>query len=115
MNNKNEENEMNTSKSNSNIFSQLTYKELIFFKEEIYKSLREFEKKIEEKLLKSIQEFDKRIINNENNYQKYEKKFNYYVTKDEIEEKKLDIKDQFNKKFQNYNEHITSTNILSYL
>ena len=111
MNNKNEENEMNTSKSNSNIFSQLTYKELIFFKEEIYKSLREFEKKIEEKLLKSIQEFDKRIINNENNYQKYEKKFNYYVTKDEIEEKKLDIKDQFNKKFQNFNEHITSTNI----
>ena len=45
MNNQNEENEKNNAKSHSNIFSQFSYKELIFFKEEIYKSLREFEKK----------------------------------------------------------------------
>ena len=111
MNNQNEENEKNNSKSHSNIFSQFSYKELIFFKEEIYKSLREFEKKIEEKLLKQINEFNERIINSENNYQKYEKKFNYYATKDEVNEKKLDIYNEINKKFQNFSEHMTSTNI----
>ena len=111
MNNQNEENENNNSKSNSNLFSQLSYKELIFFKEEIYKSLKEFEKKIEEKLIKSIKDFDERMINNEKIYQKYEKKFNYYATKDEVDEKKLDLKNQIYKKFQDVSEHMTSANI----
>ena len=48
---------MNTSKSNSNIFSQLSYKELIFFKEEIYKSLKEFEKKDRRKIIKVNKRF----------------------------------------------------------
>ena len=72
MNNENEEIEeieeySKTPEKRKKSFSQISYKELIFFKEEIYKTIKEFEKKINNETNISLNDFEKRIIEGEKN------------------------------------------------
>ena len=116
MNNENEEIEeieeySKTHEKRKKSFSQISYKELIFFKEEIYKTIKEFEKKIKNETNISLNDFEKRIIEGEKTIEKFDNKFNIYAKKDELEEKKLELKTEINKKLQKQIDNITSSNI----
>ena len=75
-----------------NSISQPSYKELIFFKEDIYEHLKELEKKIQEKTNLSLFNFNNRILKGENNIKQFENSLNQYINKNDFEEKKLEIK-----------------------
>ncbi len=94
-----------------NSISQPSYKELIFFKEDIYEHLKELEKKIQEKTNLSLFNFNNRILKGENNIKQFENSLNQYINKNDFEEKKLEIKNEFNKKIETYKDEITSINI----
>ncbi len=116
MNNENEENEeieeySKTPEKRKKSFSQISYKELIFFKEEIYQTIKEFEKRIKNDTNISLNDFEKRIIEGEKTIEKFDNKLNIYAKKDELEEKKLELKTEINKKIQKQTDNITSSNI----
>ena len=91
--------------------SQPSYKELIFFKEDIYQHLKELEKKIQEKTNLSLLNFNNRILKGENNIKQFENLLNQYINKSDFEEKKIEIKNEFNKKIETYTDEISSINI----
>ncbi len=91
--------------------SQPSYRELIYFKEEVYQSLKEFEKKIQEKTNFSLNNFEEIIKKEEKNIENFENKINLFINKTEIEEKKIEIKEEINKKIESFKEEIALINI----
>ena len=62
----------------------LSYKELIYFKEEVYHSLKELEKKMNEKTIELIQSFTQKIETNQKNIEKFKNETNIFLTKEEF-------------------------------
>ncbi len=94
-----------------NSISQPSYKELIFFKEDIYEHLKELEQKIQEKTNLSLLNFNNRILKGEDNIKLFENLLTQYINKNDFEEKKLEIKNEFNKKIETYIDEISSIHI----
>ena len=88
----------------------LSYKELIYFKEEIYHSLKELEKKIIEKLNDQIQFFNEKTEEVDKKLGEYKTQTKIYLTKEEFEEEKKEIINKINKK-KSYEEKFTSYEI----
>ncbi len=69
----------------------LSYKELIYFKEEVYHSLKELEKKMNEKTIELIQSFTQKIETNQKNIEKFKNETNIFLTKEEFKSEKREI------------------------
>ena len=83
----------------------VSYKELIYFKEEIFHSLKQFEKKVMEKTKESLGQFDLKINDLKTLINKYKNDTNIFLSKDDFQEEKKDIinkttnKKMFDEKF----------------
>ena len=88
----------------------LSYKELIYFKEEIYRSLKDLEKKINEKTIELIQSFTEKIEANQKNIEKFKKETNIFLTKEEFKSEKREIIRESSNKNSN-DEKLTSIEI----
>jgi hypothetical protein len=80
---------------NKNIKTEsVSYKELIYFKEEIFSSLKQLEKKIMEKTKESLEQFDLKIKDLKTLINKYQNETNIFLTKNDFQEEKKDIINQ---------------------
>ena len=80
----------------------LSFKELLYFKEEIFRTLKDFEKKISEKTKESLTQFNTRIEETNTLINKYKNETNIFQTKDDFQkEKKEIIKESSNLKYFN--------------
>ena len=66
----------------------VSYKELIYFKEEIFHSLKQFEKKVMEKTKESLGQFDLKINDLKTLINKYKNDTNIFLSKDDFQEEK---------------------------
>ena len=88
----------------------VSYKELIYFKEEIFSSLKQFEKKIMEKTKESLEQFDLKIKDLKTLLNQYQNETNIFLTKEDFQEEKKDIINQAtNKKM--FDEKFTAIDI----
>ena len=71
--------------------NHLSYKELIYFKEEVYHSLKDLEKKIHEKTIELIQSCTEKIETNKKNIEKFKNETNIFLTKEEFKSEKREI------------------------
>ena len=94
----------------------ISYKELIYFKEEIFHSLKDFEKKLLEKMNESLTQFDRKIEETKELINKYKNETNIFLTKDDFEEEKKGIitkatnKKLFDEKFSELDIRISALN-----
>jgi glucan-binding YG repeat protein len=80
----------------------LSFKELLYFKEEIFHTLKEFEKKISEKTKESLVQFNTKIEETNLLINKYKNETNIFLTKEDFQkEKKEIIKESSNLKYFN--------------
>ena len=78
--------ENNNSKSDS-----LSYKELIYFKEEIFHSLKDFQKKVMEKTNAQLNQFNAKLDETKSLISKNKNELTQFITKEEFQEEKKDI------------------------
>ena len=78
--------ENNNSKSDS-----LSYKELIYFKEEIFHSLKDFQKQVMEKTNEQLNQFNAKLDETKSLISKNKNELTQFITKDEFQEEKKDI------------------------
>ena len=94
----------------------LSFKELLYFKEEIFHTLKEFEKKISEKTKESLVQFNTKIEETNLLINKYKNETNIFLTKDDFEEEKKGIitkatnKKLFDEKFSEFDIRISALN-----
>ena len=69
----------------------LSFKELLYFKEEIFRTLKDFEKKISEKTKESLTQFNTRIEETNTLINKYKNETNIFQTKDDFQKEKKEI------------------------
>ena len=80
----------------------LSFKELLYFKEEIFHSLKEFENKISEKTKQSLGQFNTKIEETNTLINKYKNETNIFLTKEDfLKEKKEIINESSNLKYFN--------------
>ena len=78
--------ENNNSKSDS-----LSYKELIYFKEEIFHSLKDFQKQVMEKTNEQLNQFNAKLDETKSLISKNKNELTQFITKEEFQEEKKDI------------------------
>ena len=97
-------------------FNSISYKELIYFKEEIFRSLKDFEKKFLEKTNESLKQYDTKIDETKNLINKYKNETSIFLKKEDFENEKKEIinkatnKKSFDEKFTALDIRISALN-----